>query len=407
MRPPWRVILAWIVVVGLTGCLDSQTTQSDVSQVPPSPSDIVDTSRLSAISLSVVKVAEADSPVQVVARPDTHDLVVIERPGRVRVLTQARERYVLGDTLLDLRARVGGLEGEQGLLSATYSPDGSRLYVSYTEHAQGGRSVVEWYAVQNHAIVSVPSHPVLTLEQPFANHNGGDLVFGPDSMLYVGFGDGGGQGDPNHNGQNPATWLGSMLRLDVLGVDSGYKIPPDNPFAAPGDTRGDHAVWLWGVRNPWRFSFDRATGDLWIGDVGGSAQEEIDYLPRSDAGAGRGANLGWPIREGAGPGPTSAAAVGFVEPVVSYSHDDGISVTGGYVYRGSAIPALHGIYVCGDFGSSGLRLVSLAGDGPGVSASVIPKGEELHSVVSFAQDADAELLVVSLSGGIYRITAGG
>jgi glucose/arabinose dehydrogenase len=243
---------------------------------------------------------------------------------------------------------------------------------------------------------------LLRVEDPYPNHNGGHLALGPDGYLYIGLGDGGSGGDPHGHGQDTDTLLGSILRIDPTAppADGEYGIPADNPFAASG---GEPEIWLYGVRNPWRFSFDRATGDLWIGDVGQGEVEEIDRLPATNGrDAGRGANLGWNLMEGSEPFEGENPAGG-VLPIYEYTHDDGCSVTGGYVYRGRAIPALTGAYLFADYCEPDLRAVRVAGD------EVVEERSwdlSLEAIQSFGEDADGELYVLLASGPLLRLTAG-
>jgi glucose/arabinose dehydrogenase len=227
---------------------------------------------------------------------------------------------------------------------------------------------------------------LLSLPQPFSNHNGGHILFGPDGFLYAGFGDGGGANDPMDHGQNPDTLFATLLRLDV---DRGtpYAIPPDNPFAAGGG-RGE--VWAYGLRNPWRFSFDPATGQLWAADVGQDQWEEIDIIVG-------GGNYGWNIREGAHCfGGAQCDTAGLLDPVAEYDHSQGCSITGGFVYRGSAVPALTGAYVYGDFCSGNLWALDPAGTQHLLAATGL-------NIASFAEDAARELLIVDLNGALHRI----
>jgi len=227
-------------------------------------------------------------------------------------------------------------------------------------------------------------------------------VFGPDGYLWIGFGDGGSQDDPHGNGQNPAALLGKMLRLDVTDPPPGapYAVPADNPFVGEDDKRTE--IWMTGLRNPWRYSFDRLTGDLWVADVGGSEWEEIDLLPAAD-GTGRGANLGWQIREGSHDTGTEGHAADLVDPIFEYSHDEGSSITGGYVYRGSAIPDLRGVYLFSDFTVPTLRGLTVRNGALHQEAVLSTSGAELSQVVSFGEDSGGELYVVCLSGDIVRI----
>jgi glucose/arabinose dehydrogenase len=236
---------------------------------------------------------------------------------------------------------------------------------------------------------------VLVVDQPFANHNGGDLAFGPDGFLYIGLGDGGGAGDPFGNGQSLQTLLGKMLRIDPRRSGGApYTVPPSNPFV--GDPGARPEIWAYGLRNPWRFSFDRATGDLWIADVGQSNLEEIDRQPASSRG---GENYGWSAFEGSVPlGGSPAGEV--VSPVFEYDHTGGVcAVAGGYVYRGSAIPALDGAYLFADVCVGQVTWLRLTEGG--VEHATI--GTPLSGPASFGEDADGELYVLTLAGPVYRL----
>jgi glucose/arabinose dehydrogenase len=239
---------------------------------------------------------------------------------------------------------------------------------------------------------------VITVEQPFANHNGGLVLFGPDGMLYVGLGDGGLGGDPEENGQNLGVLLGKILRLDV---DSGspYAIPPDNPFAGRQGARGE--IWAYGLRNPWRFAFDRATGELYIADVGQDLWEEIDIAP-----AGRGGqNYGWDRMEGAHcfEPPSGCDRSGLTLPVLEYGHGAGCSITGGHAYRGAALPSLAGTYFYADYCSGFVRSFKLAGGRVTEERSWPALEPPERLVTSFGEDAAGELYVMSQSGAVYRV----
>src|SRR5687768_16139991 len=263
-------------------------------------------------------------------------LFVIEKVGRIRIL---QDDQLLEASFLDITDRVGSSGNEQVLLGLAFHPQYAqnwRFFVNYTD--KNGDTSISRFQVSNDPQVVDPASEVklLGVDQPFANHNGGVLTFGPDGYLYAGLGDGGSQGDPNENAENPEVLLGKLLRLDVDSADP-YTVPADNPFGSE--------VWAYGLRNPWRISFDQATGDLYIADVGGNEWEEIDFLP---AGSPGGANFGWDHREGVhdfeGGGPE-----GMIDPVAEYSHaEGGCSVTGGYVYRGS-LPEWNGIYIYADY----------------------------------------------------------
>jgi glucose/arabinose dehydrogenase len=236
------------------------------------------------------------------------------------------------------------------------------------------------------------------VDQPYSNHNGGNLAFGPDGYLYIGLGDGGSGGDPHGNGQSLTTLLGKMLRIDpTLLEDRPYAIPSDNPFVGREGARPE--IWAYGLRNPWRYSFDRATGDLWIADVGQSAWEEIDV---QSSGSDGGENYGWNRMEGDHPFEGDAPA-DVVRPVFEYSHDDGgCTVTGGYVYRGRAIPALARAYLFADFCLGRLEAIRLQ-DGGGAEHRIL--GPVVRNVSSFGEDARGELYVLSLEGTVSRIAA--
>ena len=297
--------------------------------------------------------------------------------------------------ILDLAGDVS-LGGEQGLLGIAFSPDGAFLYVNYTDVA-GDTRIVEFAMRDGLADVS-SRREVLAVVQPYPNHNGGNLAFGPDGYLYVGLGDGGSGGDPQGNGQSLSTLLGKMLRIDPRPTAQGpYGIPPDNPFVGAPGARPE--IWAYGLRNPWRYSFDRATGDLWIGDVGQSEWEEVDMQPASSSG---GENYGWNGREGAHPFASDGLAPGWVDPVYDYSHrDGGCVVIGGAVYRGQALPSLAGLYVFADVCLGVLETLRID-DGEVAHGQL---GLSVPGISAFGEDARGELYVLSLEGGIFRLEA--
>lgn len=358
----------------------STTTSTTIPTVP-----------LETIGLELELISTFTSPVAVIARPTTDDLYVVEQSGRVVRLPAGQPDDA--DVALDLRGSVSR-GNEQGLLGLVFSANGERMYVDYTD--TGGTTVIARYEMAGPSADPESAETLLTIPQPRGNHNGGQLAFGPDGFLYIGMGDGGGGGDPGENGQNSDTLLGSILRIDVAAT-TGYAIPPDNPFvdgSAP-------EVFTWGIRNAWRFGFDPATGDLWIGDVGQDRFEEVTVL-RATQGGGNGANLGWNEVEGVEPYRSGTTPDGHVAPVITYSHAGGrCSITGGEVYRGSAIAALRGTYLYGDFCSGEVF-------GYRVDDSAEPARLDLSSVdglSSFGVDNRGEMLAVSRSGGLYRITA--
>jgi len=340
--------------------------------------------------VKLTEIGSFDQPIAIVERDGV--FYVAEQSGRVLAMDGGgtpRE-------VLDMTDRTNA-SGEQGLLDLAFSPDGSHLYVSYTNN--DGDSRIDEYEMSADGVDTSTRREGLAITQPFPNHNGGGILFGPDGLLYAGYGDGGSGGDPQRNGQKSTTLLAKLLRIDPTpNGDAPYTIPPDNPYASGGGTRPE--IWSTGLRNPWRFSFDAATGDLWIGDVGQNAIEEIDHVPAAD-GAGRGTNFGWSAYEGSARYNDDQDAPDAWMPVYEYQHGaDGCSVTGGFVYRGHAIPALQGAYVYGDYCAAGVR--ALAVDGDQVTDRAV-LSEEPGQVVSFGTDADGELYVVSLSGTIYRI----
>jgi glucose/arabinose dehydrogenase len=346
---------------------------------------------LAKAAVKLTKIGRFDQPTAIVE----HDGVfyVAEQGGRILAMD--------GDggaprEVLDMTDRTNA-SGEQGLLDLAFSPDGSHLYVSYTNN--NGDSRIDEYATSGDGVDSSTRREVLAIDQPYANHNGGGIVFGPDGLLYAGYGDGGSAGDPQRNGQNPNTLLAKLLRIDPTpNGNAAYTIPPDNPYASGGGARPE--IWSSGLRNPWRFSFDAATGDLWIGDVGQNAIEEIDHVPAAD-GAGRGTNFGWSAYEGSARYNDDQDAPGSWMPVYEYQHGhDGCSVTGGFVYRGEAITDLQGAYVYSDYCGGGVR--ALVADGNQVTAQAV-LSDQPEAVVSFGTDAKGELYVVSLGGTIYRL----
>jgi glucose/arabinose dehydrogenase len=318
-------------------------------------------------------------------------LFVVEQAGRIRIVRGDR---LLATPFLDIRDRVSA-GGERGLLGLAFLPgsDGRVFFLDYTDRA--GDTVISRVRVS--ATDPDRADPtsetvLLRIPQPFPNHNGGMLAFGPEGDLFVGVGDGGSAGDPLDNGQRLDTLLGKLLRLQV-GADGPARIPTDNPFVRRPGVRPE--IWALGLRNPWRFSVDRATGQLWIGDVGQNAWEEIDRAPNL---TGAGANYGWRRMEGAHcyPPGTTCDPTAFVPPIAEYGHDQGCAVTGGYVYRGARWPALQGVYLFGDYCSG--RIWGLASDGPAPQDPVLLLQDQL-AISSFGQDDAGELYVTDLAAG--------
>ena len=354
---------------------------------------------IDGVAVTFEQIGEGFSrPVAIEPWPADGRLVVVEKTGTVRLLEAGKP----GAVLLDLTGEVSG-GNEQGLLGLAFDPDFAAtgaMYVNYTDRA--GDTQIVRYSASNGAIDPASAETVLSIGQPEANHNGGWIAFGPDDMLYIGMGDGGGGGDRHGsigNGQNREVLLGKILRIDPRG-GSPYAIPAGNPFAEGG---GAPEIFAYGVRNPWRNAFDGNL--LYIADVGQNAWEEISVI---DVTKDAGANLGWRTMEGQECFPKGSACVqgGMVMPIHVYSHDEGCSITGGVVYRGDALPALQGRYFFADYCAGvveGLRLEE------GVATSAVHTGEALGSlgnITSFGLDADGEMLVLTDDGLVFRMVPG-
>lgn len=351
-------------------------------------------------------------------------LFVVEQAGRIRIV---KAGALLSASFLDMSSRVQCC-GETGLLGLAFPPGYAQkgyFYVNYTERTgdpQRPRTVIARYFVTANPDRADNSREqrILTIDQPYSNHNGGQLAFGKDGYLYIGLGDGGSANDPQNRAQNPNTLLGKLLRIDVepraipASFDSRgylpqvngsstaaaptYRIPPDNPFVGRSGYRGE--IWALGLRNPWRFSFDRANGDLYIADVGQGAYEEIDYQPTSSQG---GQNYGWRIREGAhcnGAISSSCSAAGLTDPVHEYDHSQGESITGGFVYRGQQQPALSGIYIYADYVSG--RIWGLRREGASwANQQLLDAG---FNITTFGESEAGELYLSDYNGGvIYQL----
>lgn len=328
-------------------------------------------------------------------------LFVVEQQGTIRVFDN--DSTVSSASLfLDIRDRVDDQGNEEGLLGLAFHPDyenNGYFYVNYTA-ANPNRTVISRFRVPDNpdeADVSSETE-ILTFEQPYANHNGGQLAFGPDGYLYIAVGDGGSGGDPNGNGQNRSTLLGSILRIDVDRQENGnnYGIPPDNPYA--GNSEGyREEIYAYGLRNPWRFSFDADGGQMWAGDVGQNSYEEIDIIEAGN-------NYGWNIMEGKHCFEPSSGCdeSGLTMPVWEYGRQQGISVTGGFVYRGPTIESLTGLYIYADYGSGKIWALNH-------SEPENPQNTELldadFSISSFGVDAENELYICAFDGSIYRLQA--
>jgi len=335
-----------------------------------------------------------DSPLYLTAPAGDSRLFIVEQPGRIRIV---RDGQLVARPFLDIAGRVSS-GGERGLLSVAFHPQYTSngfFYVNYTD--RNGDTRIERYSVTADPNVADPASGklLLSIKQPFSNHNGGLNLFGPDGMLYIGMGDGGSGGDPMGNGQNRNALLGKLLRIDVDGGDP-YAIPPDNPFA--GQTGARQEIWALGLRNPWRFSFDREANLLYVADVGQNRWEEVDVVP---AGAG-GLNYGWNRMEGTHCyGTPTCDQAGLALPVLEYGHDQGCSVTGGYVYRGKSIPSIVGQYFYADYCQGWVRSFKYAN-----GAATEPREWAVGAVgniLSFGEDAAGELYLLAGNGRAYRI----
>jgi len=380
----------------------STTTAPPTTAVAPSvaPTTVASTVPPTTVPLgdpvvALEPVGEFDEPVDVAWRAGDDTMFVVERGG---IVVPVRDG-VAGNPVLDISDLTEG-GGEQGLLGLTFGTGGSAAYVNHTDN--DGDTIIAEYLVGDDGTFDASSRRVLLgIDQPYANHNGGDVTIGPDGMLYIGMGDGGSGGDPERLALNVGTLLGKILRIDPTATAStSYRIPPDNPFVGVAGARPE--IWSVGVRNPWRMSFDSATGDFWFGDVGQGDIEEID-VAWADEGGGRGFNWGWSAFEGSARFNEDQPAEGATPPIYEYPHGDaGCSVSGGAVYRGTTIPALVGWYVFGDYCSgviTGLHHTDRTVD------SVLSLGN-LPALVAVRSGPDRELVAVSIDGIVARIVPG-
>lgn len=340
---------------------------------------------LGDVDVALQPVARLQSPLMLKVRPETGELWVVQREGQILALTGTEQREVL-----DISATVG-TTGEGGLLGLAFDPPGQILYTSSTD--TDGNSVIDAFDVVGDVVDAATRRQLLQVDQPAANHNGGDLQWGPDGYLWWSLGDGGGGNDKFGNGQDPSTLLASLVRIDPAG--DPYAIPPDNPFA--DGAGGAEEVWAYGLRNPFRFDFDDVTGDLYIADVGQSEVEEIDYVA---SGTGAGSNFGWSVFEGTRRFRDGEVA-NHVPPVWEEYHTDGnCSITGGVVYRGQAIPDLDGAYLYSDFCTASIRAILVT---DGQVSQAVDLGVAVERPVGFGTDADGEVYVLSNRGDVVKL----
>jgi glucose/arabinose dehydrogenase len=326
-------------------------------------------------------------------------LFIVEQGGRISIFQDGK---LLDEPFLNVSSLVSRSGNEQGLLGLAFHPkyaQNGEFFIDYTD-VKGDTMVARYHVSKDNPNVADPNSakPVIQIDQPYPNHNGGDVVFGPDGYLYIGMGDGGSAGDPQGNGQNPKALLGKILRLDV---DSGdpYAAPKDNPYVANSSLAPE--VWAMGLRNPWRFSFDRKTGDLYIADVGQNQWEEVDFQPADSKG---GENYGWNIMEGTHQYSGAAVPEGLMMPFAEYSHaEGGCSISGGYVYRGKALPDLNGIYFFADY-CSGKIWSSYRDDAGKWQTNQFMQTN--YVISSFGEDAAGELYLLDHgNGAVYRLEA--
>lgn len=369
---------------------DTVVETTEPATTEPSPS----TSAPTADSVTyTVLVDGLTKPVDLAWRADDATMFIVQQNGYIVPVDDG----VAGAPVLDLAGQVS-TGNEQGLLGLAFHPSEPLAYVNLTRN--DGDTVIIEYAVDDAGVFEPASaREVLVVEQPYANHNGGDLAFGPDGYLYIGMGDGGAAGDPEQRALNVTELLGKMLRIDPLAAgDQPYTVPDDNPFVDVAGARSE--IWSVGLRNPWRFNFDAATGDLWIGDVGQNQWEEVNLVTQAQGG-GRGINFGWSAWEGTHRFNEDQSPDGATEPIYEYQHGDaGCSVSGGTVYRGTGVPALAGWYVFSDY-CSGLITALQATDG--VLTGEASLGQ-LGNVSAICDGPDGELYVLSLGDGtVLRI----
>jgi glucose/arabinose dehydrogenase len=393
--------LVGLVVAVLAGCggddEDETTAQETATSPATTSAEATETTGDGEGGVALRKVGDFDEPTYVAQAPGTNDLYVVERGGRIRIV---RDGQTLEQPGLDLSGEVSDEGQEQGLLSVAFDPNfaSTRLLYVYFTGPDQDQYVVEFMADEGGIVQQGSRREVLRMDDFASNHNGGLLLFGPDGRLYIGTGDGGIADDPERNGQDLGSLLGKILRIDPRpSGNRPYGIPPDNPFVDRPGARPE--VYSYGLRNPWRFSFDPSTGALFIGDVGQDRFEEIDYVPRAE-GAGAGANFGWSAFEGNEEMNPDQSAPGHVRPVLVYSLDGGCSVTGGYVVRDPSLPSLFGRYLYGDFCAGELRSFVPAG---GRARGDRELGLNVSQLSSFGVDNAGHIYATSLSGPVFRL----
>lgn len=384
----WFAALTALLLLGGTAAVAAQTPEPQRAFNPVN------------LHVGVEAVAKGlNQPLGAVAPNDgSNRLFIVEKGGVIRIFTKGA---LVDKPFLDITDRVDSSGSEQGLLGLAFAPDYAKSGLFYLDYIdKNGNTVVSRYKVTEdaNAADAGSEQVVLRQQQPYPNHNGGQIAFGPDGYLYIGLGDGGSEGDPNKIGQKHDTLLAKILRIDVdpahKPADAAYAVPNDNPFIGKQGFKPE--TWAYGLRNPWRFSFDKQTGDLYIGDVGQDKIEEIDVQPARDKG---GENYGWSIMEGNSCyNADSCDETGLTLPVAEYTHQEGgCAVTGGFVYRGGQFPALQGVYFFSDYCSGKLWGLGRDANGKWVKSAPIETGA---AVSSFGQDEAGELYLCDLNAGI-------
>jgi len=382
-----------------TSTTSAAATTTSTATSPPSTS----AAPAADPTVTLTPIAELAAPVDLAWRAGDPHLYVAEQDGRVMRIDPAGGEPT---EVLDMTDRTDA-DGERGLLGLAFSPDGTLAYVNYTD-LDGNTTIQEHPVADDGAFASGDeSRTVLFIEQPYANHNGGDLTFGPDGFLYIGTGDGGAGGDPERRATDLSSLLGKMLRIDpAIGAGQPYTAPADNPFVETPDAAPE--IWALGLRNPWRFSFDAETGDLWIADVGQGDIEEIDVVAATEGvGAGRGANFGWSAFEGNEPFNDDVEVTDPVAPILTYTHDEGCSVSGGVRARGAGAGSLVGWYVFGDYCANTLWALEVldGGDGQLSAGRRVTLTTDIAQPSAIVAGPDGEVYALSLGGPVYRLDA--
>jgi glucose/arabinose dehydrogenase len=400
-----RRLLGLLAATALLAGLAPTTASAAIVPAPVTDGSTAAAPNSSTIALA--KVADVNAPVLAIGAGDgSGRLFIVEKGGRIRIV---KNGSLLATPFLDISGSVSR-GSEQGLLGLAFHPafeTNRKFYVNFT--STSGTTVVREYKASSSdpdRVAAGSGRTLLKIGQPYPNHNGGMLAFGRDGYLYIGTGDGGSAGDPGNRAQSLQNLLGKMLRIDVNGTTSTkqYRIPRSNPYVGRA---GLDEIWQRGLRNPWRFSFDRSTGNLWIGDVGQGTWEEVDRAVRTSTGPGKAVNWGWRMMEGRHcyKPSTGCNTTGKRKPLAEYKHAEGrCSITGGYVYRGSSIPALRGYYVYGDYCTGEVWAVAAGASAPATGIRLL---DTPRMIAGFGQDDRGELYLCDLAGdAVYRIVAG-